>query len=59
MKLLSKAIGLDITTISLPVSLNEPTSFLQRMTEQLQYRDLLDKVKKRNTQKKGIPQIQK
>eukprot|EP01128_Nolandella_sp_AFSM9_P004434 TRINITY_DN1987_c0_g1_i1.p1 TRINITY_DN1987_c0_g1~~TRINITY_DN1987_c0_g1_i1.p1 ORF type:complete len:526 (+),score=175.89 TRINITY_DN1987_c0_g1_i1:55-1578(+) len=32
-KLLSKAIGMDITSIALPVSFNEPTSFLQRILE--------------------------
>jgi len=43
LKILTKAIGLDITTIALPVTLNEPLSFIQRMCEQLQYSDLLDK----------------
>eukprot|EP01118_Nematostelium_gracile_P008516 TRINITY_DN2824_c0_g1_i1.p1 TRINITY_DN2824_c0_g1~~TRINITY_DN2824_c0_g1_i1.p1 ORF type:complete len:493 (+),score=138.66 TRINITY_DN2824_c0_g1_i1:988-2466(+) len=42
LKLLSKAVGLDVTTISIPVSLNEPTSFLQRMCEVLCYTNLLD-----------------
>jgi len=42
LKVLTKAIGLDVTTITLPVSLNEPTSFLMRLCEQLQYSKLLD-----------------
>jgi hypothetical protein len=45
MKILGKAIGLDITTISIPVTYNEPTSFLQRMMEYLTYSELLDKVR--------------
>jgi hypothetical protein len=43
LKVLSKAIGIDITTISLPVTLNEPASFLMRLCEAIQYSDLLDK----------------
>jgi len=43
LKLLSKAIGFDVTTISLPVTLNEPASFLMRLCEAIQYSDLLDK----------------
>jgi len=42
MKLLSKAIG-DVTAVTLPVTLNEPASFLMRLCEQLQYSELLDK----------------
>ena len=38
----SHLVGLDITTISLPVSINEPTSFLQRMCEVVAYYELLD-----------------
>jgi hypothetical protein len=48
LKLLSKAVGLDITTVSIPVSLNEPTSFLQRMCEVLCYSNLLDEANKAN-----------
>ena len=45
LKLLTKAVGLDITAIPLPVSLNEPTSFLQKMTEAIFHADtLLSKV---------------
>jgi len=43
LKILTSAIGLDVTSISLPVSLNEPTSFLQRMCEANCYYDLLNK----------------
>jgi hypothetical protein len=46
MKILGKAIGLDITTIAIPVTYNEPTSFLQRMMEYLTYSELLDKANK-------------
>lgn len=42
--LIGKAIGLDITKIAIPVSYNEPFSFLQRMMEYIQYNDLLVKV---------------
>eukprot|EP01117_Protostelium_nocturnum_P008280 TRINITY_DN2957_c0_g3_i2.p1 TRINITY_DN2957_c0_g3~~TRINITY_DN2957_c0_g3_i2.p1 ORF type:complete len:892 (+),score=388.98 TRINITY_DN2957_c0_g3_i2:164-2839(+) len=42
-KILAKAIGLDLTTIALPVTLNEPQSFLQRMCEAVQYYELLNK----------------
>ncbi|PRP89224.1 hypothetical protein PROFUN_02098 [Planoprotostelium fungivorum] len=42
-KILAKAIGLDLTTIALPVTINEPQSFLQRMCEATQYYDLLNK----------------
>lgn len=46
MKLIGKAIGLDITKISIPVKYNEPFSFLQKMMEYLQYTDLLEEVNK-------------
>lgn len=58
MKIIGKAIGLgmsrspvsfrsnlDITTIAIPVTYNEPTSFLQRMMEFVQYWPLLVKVR--------------
>lgn len=35
----------DITTISLPIFLHEPTTFLQRMCEMIQFYDLLNIVK--------------
>ncbi|KAK4152553.1 putative oxysterol binding protein [Chaetomidium leptoderma] len=37
-----KNVGKDLSTISMPVSANEPISFLQRMAEQLEYAQLLD-----------------
>eukprot|EP00013_Stygamoeba_regulata_P008638 CAMPEP_0177677962 /NCGR_PEP_ID=MMETSP0447-20121125/28726_1 /TAXON_ID=0 /ORGANISM="Stygamoeba regulata, Strain BSH-02190019" /LENGTH=754 /DNA_ID=CAMNT_0019186875 /DNA_START=237 /DNA_END=2504 /DNA_ORIENTATION=- len=43
MKMLSNAVGMDMTTIALPVSVHEPTSFLQRMAEGAQYWSLLVK----------------
>lgn len=46
-KLLSSAIGTDLTSMAVPVTYNEPLSFLQRMCEYLQYYDLLDKVRAR------------
>jgi len=35
-------IGKDMTKMTLPVSFNEPTSFLQRCAEDMEYADLLD-----------------
>jgi len=43
LKMFTKAIGLDITTIAVPVTMNEPASFLMRLCESIQYCDLLDK----------------
>jgi hypothetical protein len=34
--------GIDLVNVALPVSLNEPLSFLQRMCEQIAYYPLLD-----------------
>jgi hypothetical protein len=42
-KLLSSAIGTDLTSMAVPVTYNEPLSFLQRMYEYVQYHDLLTK----------------
>ena len=39
---LRKNVGKDLSTISMPVSANEPTSLLQRIAEQLEYSPLLD-----------------
>ncbi len=39
---LRKNVGKDLSTISMPVSANEPLSFLQRASEQLEYSTLLD-----------------
>ena len=35
-------VGKDLSTIAMPVSANEPTSLLQRLSEQLEYSELLD-----------------
>lgn len=43
LSILTKAIGFDVTAITLPVTLNEPISFLMRLCEQMQYSELLDK----------------
>eukprot|EP01119_Soliformovum_irregulare_P005114 TRINITY_DN1650_c0_g1_i1.p1 TRINITY_DN1650_c0_g1~~TRINITY_DN1650_c0_g1_i1.p1 ORF type:complete len:470 (-),score=148.88 TRINITY_DN1650_c0_g1_i1:101-1510(-) len=43
LKVLGKAVGFDITAIALPVTVNEPASFLMRLCEQMQYSELLDK----------------
>lgn len=39
---LRKNVGKDFSTISMPVSANEPLSLLQRVSEQLEYSSLLD-----------------
>jgi oxysterol-binding protein-related protein 3/6/7 len=41
-----KNVGKDLSTISMPVSANEPTSLLQRMAEQLEYAHLLEQATK-------------
>ena len=40
---LRKNVGKDLSTISMPVSANEPISLLQRASEQLEYSSLLDR----------------
>lgn len=40
---LRKNVGKDLSTISMPVSANEPTGLLQRAAEQLEYSTLLDR----------------
>jgi len=42
MKLLAGVIGADLTRITIPVSVCEPTSFLMRLAEAVQYHHLLD-----------------
>lgn len=44
-----KNVGKDLSTISMPVSANEPTSLLQRVAEQLEYSQLLDAATKLKT----------
>ncbi|ELT87291.1 hypothetical protein CAPTEDRAFT_150458 [Capitella teleta] len=41
--LLYKNIGKDLSKISMPVTLNEPLSMLQRLCEELEYSELIDK----------------
>lgn len=41
--LLCKNIGKDLSKVSMPVTLNEPLSVLQRLCEELEYSELLDK----------------
>ncbi|XP_064598083.1 oxysterol-binding protein-related protein 6-like isoform X2 [Liolophura sinensis] len=41
--LLCKNIGKDLSKISMPVTLNEPLNVLQRLCEELEYSELLDK----------------
>lgn len=43
---LRKNVGKDLSTISMPVSANEPTSLLQRAAEPLEYSELLDQAAK-------------
>ncbi|XP_065060670.1 oxysterol-binding protein 1-like [Rhopilema esculentum] len=40
---LRSTIGKDLTRITMPVHFNEPLSFLQRLTEDLEYADVLNK----------------
>ena len=47
---LRKNVGKDLSTISMPVSANEPTSLLQRASEQLEYSPLLDKAARKTNQ---------
>lgn len=41
--ILCKNIGKDLSQVSMPVALNEPLNMLQRMCEELEYSELLDK----------------
>ncbi|XP_062574867.1 oxysterol-binding protein-related protein 6-like isoform X3 [Saccostrea cucullata] len=41
--ILYKNIGKDLTKISMPVTLNEPLSMLQRLCEEMEYSELLDR----------------
>jgi len=47
--LLCKNIGKDLSKISMPVTLNEPLSTLQRLAEELEYSDLVDKAVEADT----------
>ncbi|KAK1247355.1 hypothetical protein MKX07_002264 [Trichoderma sp. CBMAI-0711] len=44
-----KNVGKDLSTISMPVSANEPISLLQKIAEQLEYAQLLDQAVKRGS----------
>ncbi|KAI1332723.1 Oxysterol-binding protein-domain-containing protein [Xylariaceae sp. FL0255] len=49
-----KNVGKDLSTISMPVSANEPTSMLQRVAEQLEYAQLLDQATKQKSSKERL-----
>lgn len=40
--ILKDAVGKDLSKISMPITLNEPISFLQRLAEDIEYSELLD-----------------
>ena len=42
MTILYNNIGKDLSRVSMPVALNEPVSLLQRLSEELEYPELLD-----------------
>lgn len=42
MAILYNNIGKDLSRVSMPVALNEPLSLLQRLSEELEYSELLD-----------------
>lgn len=42
--LLYKNIGKDLSKVSMPVTINEPLNMLQRLCEELEYSELIDKV---------------
>lgn len=42
MTILYNNIGKDLSRVSMPVALNEPVSLLQRLSEELEYSELLD-----------------
>lgn len=41
--IIKNCIGKDLSKIAMPVVFNEPLSFLQRITENAEYMELLDK----------------
>ncbi|CAG8646931.1 20195_t:CDS:2, partial [Cetraspora pellucida] len=43
LSILRKNVGKDLSTIAIPISLNEPINILQSMAEALEYSELLDK----------------
>lgn len=46
-----KNVGKDLSTISMPVSANEPLSLLQKVSEQLEYAQLLDQAAQQKLEK--------
>ncbi|PKS05782.1 hypothetical protein jhhlp_007611 [Lomentospora prolificans] len=49
-----KNVGKDLSTISMPVSANEPVSLLQKVAEQLEYAQLLDQAAKAKAEKERM-----
>lgn len=47
-KIAREAMGKDLTRLSLPVYFNEPLSFVQRVMEDIEYSDLLDRASQPN-----------
>ncbi|KAF9974873.1 hypothetical protein BGZ73_001648 [Actinomortierella ambigua] len=43
LSVLRKNVGKDLSTVAMPVSMNEPINVLQRLCEELEYSELLDK----------------
>ncbi|RKP27867.1 Oxysterol-binding protein, partial [Syncephalis pseudoplumigaleata] len=43
LSILRKNIGKDLSTVSMPVALNEPINLLQKLCEELEYSELLDR----------------
>ncbi|KAG0337494.1 hypothetical protein BG004_007624 [Podila humilis] len=43
LSILRKNVGKDLSTVAMPVSLNEPVNVLQKLCEELEYSELLDK----------------
>lgn len=46
-----KNVGKDLSTISMPVTANEPLSLLQKVSEQVEYAELLDQASKQKLEK--------
>ena len=55
--LLCKNIGKDLSKISMPVTLNEPLSALQRLCEELEYSELLDRAASLNSAESGLERM--
>ncbi|ORZ32725.1 hypothetical protein BCR44DRAFT_1515297 [Catenaria anguillulae PL171] len=46
--ILRKNVGKDLSTVAMPISLNEPINLLQKLAEELEYSHLLDRRRPRN-----------